>query len=64
MIMTSSKNPRIELITGPERRMRWAQAESHMVNETFEHGMTASSVHGLPRNCLFGVVGLWALLDW
>jgi len=57
MIKTSSKTPKIEVITGPERRRRWAPAEkSSMVYETYEPGMTVSSVarkHGISPAQLF-----------
>ena len=57
MNKTSSKTPKIEVITGPERRRRWAPAEkSSMVYETYEPGMTVSSVarrHGISPAQLF-----------
>ncbi len=49
MIKTSSKTPKFQVLTGPERRRRWVPAEkSSMVCETYEPGMTVSSVARRP----------------
>jgi len=57
MNKTSSKPPRVEVLTSPERRRRWAPADKKaMVYETYEPGMTVSSVarkHGISPAQLF-----------
>jgi len=55
--MTSNKREQIEVMTSKERRRRWAPAEKkHIVQETYEPGVTVSLVarrHGIPPSQLF-----------
>ena len=57
MDMTRNYTPRVEVITGVERRRRWAPAEKKaMVDETYLPGMSVSAVarkHGIPPSQLF-----------
>lgn len=53
----SSHNPKIEVLSGPERRRRWSTAEKlAIVQETYEPDVTVSIVarrHGIQPNQLF-----------
>jgi transposase len=53
----TNTNPPIDILSGPERRRRWAAAEKvAIVNETYEPGVTVSLVarrHGIAPNQLF-----------
>ena len=55
--MTSNKREQIEVMTSKERRRRWAPAEKkHIVQETYEPGVTVSLVarrQGIPPSQLF-----------
>lgn len=55
--MTNPKKETVEVITSVERRRRWSPAEKRaMVQETYEPGMTVSSVarrHGVGPSQLF-----------
>lgn len=57
MNMTSSNQPRVEVMTSPERRRRWAPAEKlAMVEETYAPGHSVSYVarkHGINPSQLF-----------
>ncbi len=57
MNITSSNPPRVEVLTTPERRRRWAPAEkSAMVEETNAPGLSVSYVarkHGMSPSQLF-----------
>ncbi|KWV54920.1 transposase [Rhizobium altiplani] len=53
----SSHNPKIEVLSGPERRRRWSTAEKLAIDqETYEPDVTVSIVarrHGIQPNQLF-----------
>lgn len=53
----TSHNPKIEVLSGPERRRRWATAEKvAIVQETYEADATVTIVvrrHGIQPNQLF-----------
>jgi transposase len=55
--ITSSHNPKIEVLSGSERRRRWSTAEKlAIVQETYEPDVTVSIVarrHGIQPNQLF-----------
>ena len=58
MVMSMTRNyPEAEVLTGPQRRRRWAASEKlAMVAETCEPGMSVSLVarrHGIAPNQLF-----------
>ena len=57
MSTTSTKGPRVEIITSEQRRRRWAPAEKRsIVEETYLPGMSVSYVarkHGIAPSQLF-----------
>jgi transposase len=57
MDITRNNAPRVEVITGVERRRRWAPAEKKaVVDETYVPGMSVSAVarkYGIPPSQLF-----------
>jgi transposase len=56
-VSMTGANPKSEVLSGPERRRRWAAAEKvAIVAETYEAGVTVSLVarrHGIAPNQLF-----------